>query len=66
MSDAKGPADLWVEADGDRDRYIALLREHGHLRDGVPCPICEGTDRHRHDPYDERVIPVDIFGHDIR
>jgi hypothetical protein len=35
------PMDLWQEADGDRDRYIALMKEHGHL---VPGKRPEGED----------------------
>ena len=36
MSDRPGPMELWHQAGGgtpdyDRDRYLSLLREHGHL-----------------------------------
>ncbi len=35
------PADLWQQADGDRQRYVQLLREHGLLvdRTGPRCPV---------------------------
>lgn len=35
------PRDLWLQSNGNRDRYLALLREHGHLVPGHREP---GTD----------------------
>lgn len=61
------PSVLWEWAHGRRDRYLELMREHGHIVDAEPCPACGGMDLHRHDPLDEaRTIPIDVFGHDIR
>lgn len=67
MTTSKGPAELWAEAGGDRDRYRALLEEHGHLVPVERCRECGGKFRHRHDRHqDGRVILVDVFGHDVR
>jgi hypothetical protein len=32
------PFELWQQADGDRDRYLALMREHGHIVPGKREP----------------------------
>jgi hypothetical protein len=32
------PHELWQQAGGDRDRYLALMREHGHLVPGRRLP----------------------------
>ena len=53
------PHELWEQAGGDRDRYLALMREHGHIVTGQRppgedafghkrvradvCPYCDGT-----------------------
>jgi hypothetical protein len=39
MGDTPSPYELWVEADGDPEKYRALLREHGHLIPGKPEPL---------------------------
>lgn len=31
------PYELWQQAEGDGEKYRALLREHGHLIDRKPC-----------------------------
>jgi hypothetical protein len=33
-----GPAELWQEAGGDRDKYIELMVKHGHLIPGKRPP----------------------------
>jgi hypothetical protein len=33
---SRSPYELWVEAGGDRERYRALLRERGVIRDLEP------------------------------
>jgi hypothetical protein len=35
MAPIKWPHELWLEAKGDRDRYVELMRAHGHI---VPDP----------------------------
>jgi hypothetical protein len=39
------PADLWQQANGDRQRYVQLLRDHGLLveRTGPRCPVKVAT-----------------------
>ena len=61
--DQPSPYELWQRAAGDRDRYLELLRQHGHLVALDPCPICGATFRHGHTSGGE-AIGQDIFGHE--
>lgn len=36
LSKKPSPYELWTRAEGDRERYRALLREHGLVRDLLP------------------------------
>lgn len=36
--DPPSPAKLWHEAKGDHDKYIALMKQHGHIVD-APEPL---------------------------
>lgn len=58
------PYELWVEANGNGERYRALMREHGHIVDVEPCIRCGHTFRHRHEIVTGRLIRIDVFGHD--
>lgn len=39
MSDKPSPAELYERAGGDRERYIALMWEHGYLVEGPREPL---------------------------
>lgn len=50
------PHELWKQADGDRDRYLDLMREHGHIVPGKRPP---GEDVFGHSQRDD---PCTISG----
>lgn len=75
MAERPTPRELWLQArretassgiEAHRQRYVELLAEYGHVIPNPPCPICGSRARHRHAFVDgaDRVIPIDIFGHD--
>lgn len=39
MGNTPNPRELWQQAGGDRERYTALMREHGYLVDGPREPL---------------------------
>lgn len=49
MSARPQPFELWQKANGDRDEYLRLMREHGHIipaseggvRPYEPAPVVE-------------------------
>lgn len=59
----KEPRELWEEAGGDAERYLELMRQHGHIVPVEECPTCGEATRHRHEA-DGRLVRTDIFGHD--
>lgn len=51
MADKPTPGRLYKQAEGDPDRYIALMVEHGYLVPGIPKPLpCGWSPRSKDTP----------------
>lgn len=48
------PFNLWQQAGGDRDKYLALMREHGHLIPGKREPGTDIFGHPQHSPSPDR------------
>jgi hypothetical protein len=75
VADRLSPHDIWIQAGRETTtasarskRYAELLVKHGHVLPNPPCPLCGERFRHRHAFVDgaDRIIRLDIFGHDLR
>jgi hypothetical protein len=63
---SKSPHELWEEAAGDSDRYLMLMRDHGHLVERCPHISIDqdGCDRREGHP-GEHTYGHNIFGHRV-
>lgn len=67
MSDNPSAYELWVQADGDRDRYRQMCRDHGLLIPGKPEPLpCDRTSMAERSPADEIRLAVETLRNPLR